>query len=53
MSQPEAGSAESAEPENPQQKLEYNAAKLQARRSWQTPRSRVAAWALWDCGQPA
>jgi UMF1 family MFS transporter len=51
MSQPEAGSAESAEPENPQQQLEYNAAKLQARRSWQTPRSRVAAWALWDCGQ--
>src|SRR3978361_1990933 len=51
MSQRESGSVESAEPENPQRKLECNAAKMQARRIGQTPRSRVAAWALWDCGQ--
>src|SRR4051794_18761054 len=55
------GTPQSTEPENPQQKSEYGPATLQAGRNEGTQvanpqpdklqRSRVAAWALWDCGQ--
>lgn len=54
MSDAEPGSTDrrAAEPEDLQEKFESAPANFQARRAEQRPysRSRIVAWALWDCG---
>ncbi len=50
--EPGAGDRQRAETEKSQTKFEYGSANLQAGRDEQGPsrRSRIVAWALWDCG---